>query len=78
MALLAAFVGLSIGIFFLSFNYHFVFWIYTGLAGALAGAITRHKPAFHMEVSPKELGLITLFGFVLLVLIFAYSKFALR
>ena len=33
-ALLAAFAGLGVGMFFLSFAYHYVLWIYLGLSGA--------------------------------------------
>ena len=78
MALLSALVGLSVGIFFLSFNYHYVLWIYTGMTAALAGAVTRHLPTFRIQVAPKEVGLLTLFGLLLLLAIFVYATVKLR
>jgi hypothetical protein len=49
MALLASFGGLLIGIFFLSFTYHHVLWIFLGLAGATYSAIKRHDPKFNVR-----------------------------
>jgi hypothetical protein len=78
LAFLASFAGLSIGIFFLSFNYHYVFWIYTGMAGALAGTVARNVSHFRVAVTPKEVGLLTLVGLVMLLLIFVYATLKLR
>ena len=78
LALLSALVGLCVGIFFLSFNYHYVIWIYTGMTAALAGAITRHFPTFRIQVRPREVGLLTLFGLLLLLVIFVYATIKLR
>lgn len=78
LALLSAFVGLSCGIFFLSFNYHFVFWIYTGMVGALAAAVARHLRTFRTDLVVKEVGLITLGAMILLLVIFAYATHKLR
>lgn len=49
MALLASFGGLLIGIFFLSFTYHHVLWIFFGLAGAAYTAIKRHDREFEVR-----------------------------
>jgi hypothetical protein len=78
LALLSALVGLSVGIFFLSFNYHYVLWIYIGMTGALAGAVTHHLPTFRIRVTPREVGLLTLFGLLLLLVIFVYATIKLR
>lgn len=77
LAFLASFAGLSVGIFFLSFNYHYVFWIYTGMVEALAGAVTRRLPNFHVVVTPKEVGLLTLGGVLLLLVVYLQVKFRL-
>jgi hypothetical protein len=42
MALIASFGGLFVGIFFLSFSYHVVLFIYLGLCGAFYQACRRH------------------------------------
>ncbi len=58
MAMLAAFAGIAIGVFFLSWTYHFVLWIHFGLAGALYTVVRSKYPNFYVRVSGKELGLI--------------------
>jgi hypothetical protein len=54
MALAAAFAGLFVGIFFLSFAYHYVLWIYVGLSAALYGAIKRHDAEFDVTLGRSE------------------------
>lgn len=49
-ALLAAFAGLAVGIFFLSFAYHYVLWIYLGLSGGLYAAVRTHAPDFRVRL----------------------------
>jgi len=51
VALLAAFIGLAVGIFFLSFTYHYVLWIYLGLSGAFYGAVRKHDPSFRVRLN---------------------------
>jgi hypothetical protein len=58
MGLLAAFVGLELGIFFLSFAYHHVLWIYMGLSGALYFAARRHDPGFALRIGWRDLLLV--------------------
>ena len=77
LAMLSALTGLSVGIFFLSFNYHYVFWIYMGMTAALAGAVARRFPHFQADVTRREVGLLTLGGLLLLVLVFVYVKYKL-
>lgn len=55
MALLASYVGLAVGMFFLSFTYHYVLWIYLGLAGALYSATRAHDPQFEVSLGSREL-----------------------
>ncbi len=44
LALLASLTGLAVGTLFLTFNYHYVLWIYFGLAAATWHAFQRHVP----------------------------------
>jgi hypothetical protein len=54
--LLSSFAGMCIGVFFLSFAYHYVYWTYVGLSGALYGAIRLHDPKFKVSLSWNEVG----------------------
>ncbi len=58
MAMLAAFAGITIGVFFLSWTYHFVLWIHFGLAGALYTVVRNKYPNFYIRMSGREFGLI--------------------
>lgn len=74
MALTASLAGMTVGVFFLSFNYHFVFWIYLGLAGALHLAVKRHAPAFRVRIGLWEIaGLVTV-NVALLAALFVYTR----
>jgi O-antigen ligase len=44
LALLASLIGLTVGTLFLTFNYHYVLWIYFGMSAALWHALRRHLP----------------------------------
>jgi len=77
VAMLAAFVGLAVGIFFLSFTYHYVLWIYLGLSGALYSAVRRHDPSFRVRLSGLDLGAIAAANAVIIVLVFFYTKWKL-
>jgi hypothetical protein len=54
MAMLAAFAGLIIGIFFLSWTYHYVLWIHYGLIGSLYGVMRTKYPEFRVELTRKN------------------------
>lgn len=58
MAMLADFAGIALGVFFLSWTYHFVLWIHFGLAGALYTVVHKKYPSFQIRLSMKEFGLI--------------------
>jgi hypothetical protein len=77
-ALLVAFVGLLIGIFFLSFAYHQVLYLFMGLSGALALAARRSVPDFDVRISAKEMAWMAVgcVGFVLFM--FAYTRVRMR
>ncbi|MFT3775140.1 MAG: O-antigen ligase domain-containing protein [Minicystis sp.] len=54
MALLAIFVGAEIGIFFLSWTYHYVLWIHFGLVASLYTVVKRLYPTFEVKLTWKE------------------------
>lgn len=54
MALLAAFTGAGVGIFFLSWTYHYVLWIHFGLAGSLYAVTKRSFPEYECPFTWKE------------------------
>ncbi|HXK19102.1 MAG TPA: O-antigen ligase family protein [Polyangiaceae bacterium] len=77
IALLAASVGLAVGIFFLSFTYHYVLWIYVGLCGALYSAIRRHDASFRVRLSWADLAIVALANVAIIVLVFFYTRWKL-
>ncbi len=54
-ALATSLVGMFVGIFFLSFTYHLVLWVFFGLAVSLHACLGPRSPE---RVSPKELALL--------------------
>jgi hypothetical protein len=78
LGLLAAFCGLSVGIFFLSFSFHYVLWIYIGLSGALYSATKAHDPDFSVRMRWRDGGYIVCGSLVLIALVFVYTRVALR
>jgi hypothetical protein len=78
MALLAAFAGLGVGIFFLSFAYHYVLWIYVGLAGALYSTVRTHYPSFRVRFGLLDLALVLAANFTIILTVYLYTKWALR
>ncbi len=77
MALLAAFVGLAVGIFFLSFTFHYVLWIYLGLAGALFSAVRRHDSSFRVRLEWYDLVALLIANIGIIGLVFLYTKWKL-
>jgi len=78
MALLAAFAGLGVGIFFLSFAYHYVLWIYVGLAGALYSAVHAHDPSFRVRIRLQDLALVAAADAGIVATVYLYTSWALR
>jgi O-antigen ligase len=78
MALIACFAGLAVGIFFLSFTYHYVFWIYVGMAGALYSAVRTHRPAFRVGIGLLDLVAIVAADVAVLVFAVVYTHMVLR
>jgi hypothetical protein len=78
MALVAALSGLLVGIFFLSFAYHYVLWIYVGLSGALYSAVRRHDPEFEVRFGWRDLWIVGAIDLAIIVAIFVYTHIALH
>ncbi|HZO15736.1 MAG TPA: O-antigen ligase family protein [Polyangiaceae bacterium] len=74
MALLASLSGMLIGTMFLSFNYHFVLWIYLGLAGALWTAVRRHVPGWKIDLGWRDAGILAAANTVLMAGIYIYTR----
>jgi len=75
MALLASFAGLMVGIFFLSFTYHYVLWIYFGLSGAFYFAVRGLDPTFKVGLEKKDVIRIILVETALVTAIFGFVKY---
>jgi hypothetical protein len=67
-----------VGIFFLSFAYHYVLWIYLGLSGALYSAVRSHDPTFRVRLSGRDLGIVASVAAAIIVFVFAYTRWKLR
>ena len=65
------------GIFFLSFTYHYVLWIYVGLSGALYCAVSRHDPSFRVRFGGRDLGLVASGALAIILFVFVYTKWKL-
>ena len=73
-ALVVSFVGMAIGIFFLSFTYKQLLFVWFGIAGALYTIVRAEQPSFEVRVGFRDfLGIVTL-DVVILTLIFVYSR----
>lgn len=74
MALVAAFAGLLVGMFFLSFTYHYVLWIYVGLSGALYSAVRTHDPSFRVRFGRRDALLVATADVAIIVLVLLYTR----
>jgi O-antigen ligase len=73
-ALLASFVGMAVGIFFLSFCYHQVLWTYIGLSGAFYCAMKRHDPEWQVRFRLRDFAGVVLLCASLVVVLFGYTR----
>jgi hypothetical protein len=73
-ALLTSFAGIVVGIFFLSFAYHAMLYIYFGLSGAMYLAARRSAPDFDVKMSGKEIGMLAGIDATLLAALFVYTR----
>ena len=76
VALLVAFAGLLVGMFFLSFSYKAVLFLFFGLSGALFAVAREACPGFQVRVSIAEVLRVAMVDAALLASVFAYSHWA--
>jgi O-antigen ligase len=74
VALTVSLIGVSIGIFFLSFTYKQLLFVWLGLAGALYGAVKNDDPEFEVNVGFKDVIGIFVADLVLLAVIFLFTR----
>jgi len=74
IAILASQIGLLVGIFFLSFCYHQVLWIWFGVAAALYQAMKAHDPEFEIESSWRDLLLVFGLDLLMIAILFVYTR----
>lgn len=74
LALFATFAGMVIGIFFLSFAYHFVLWIVLGIIGAFYGATKAHVATFAIELRRNDYFAITALTVAIVSVLIVYTR----
>jgi hypothetical protein len=74
LALLSALGGMLVGIFFLSFSWHLVFWAYVGLSGAFYSAVRTHDPEFSVRMTLRDWIIMAAMSGTLVGLLFTYLR----
>ena len=78
LALLASLAGMSIGIFFLSFCYHFVFWFYIALVAGLYQATRAHDPKLDVRMERADWWRLAAIDVAIVVVLFVYTTLKLK
>jgi O-antigen ligase len=73
-ALAISLAAIFVGIFFLSFCYKQLLFVWLGLAAALHGAVRLQAPQFRVRTSGREIGFLCAFAVVILGVIFVISR----
>jgi hypothetical protein len=73
-ALVASFSGIAVGIFFLSFTYKQLLFVWFGLAGAFYRVIREADPSIRVKVGWKDCGGIVLANLAFIALLWAYTR----
>jgi hypothetical protein len=73
LALFASLAGMSVGVFFLSFCYNVVFWIYIGLVGGLYQAARAHDPELEVRIDRNDLFRLVVIDVVIVGVIYVYT-----
>lgn len=76
LAQFASFCGTLVGIFFLSWTYHYVLWIYFGIAGGFYSMIRTTDRHFQVTLSKLEMGGLAVFcvGFIVVLRMYLRLK----
>jgi hypothetical protein len=73
LALVVALAGMLVGVFFLSFCYKAIFFVFFGLSGALYGLVRRACADFDVRVSLREVARVAAIDAAVLVFVLVYS-----
>jgi hypothetical protein len=73
LALVVAFAGMLVGVFFLSFCYKTVLFVFFGMSGALYRVARRTCPGFDVRISPREVARVAVIDVAVLVFVLVYS-----
>ncbi len=73
-ALLASMTGMAVGVFFLSFVYHYVLWIYVGFIGAYYAVVHSYKPNFRVALASREWRLVFAGNVMLVIALSSYIR----
>lgn len=71
MGMLAAMIGGSIGIYFLSWCYHYVLWVHWAMCGALYNCVKRIHPGYDCKVTRKE-GYLIFAGYIVYLIAWSF------
>ncbi len=74
VALIVSLLGMAVGIFFLSFTFKQLLFVWLGLCGALYGTVRGAHPDFRVRIGVRDCVGIAGFDAVLLAVIFVYSR----
>jgi len=74
IALLASMAGMAIGVFFLSFNYHYILWLFIGLTGSFYMAVKGHLPEWRVPFGWKDIAGVTVGSVWIIATIFLYTR----
>ncbi len=72
LGVLAVLSGLAAGVFFLSFNFHYVLWTVFGLSGAYHQSVLRKHPEATVHAGLRDLATVTAGNLVLLAGVYSY------
>jgi hypothetical protein len=73
LALVVAFAGILVGVFFLSFCYKAILFVFFGLSGALYGLVRRACPNFDVRITPREVARVAVADAAVLAFVLVYS-----
>ena len=74
LALLASMASMTVGVFFLSFNYHYILWLFVGITGAFYMAVKGHMPEWRVPFGWKDVAAVTVVSLTIIAAIFLYTR----